>query len=155
MSRARIHGAELKAGVDLGVLSAAWRGWSLRGAAAWSRGEDRTAGVPLDSVDPPTASLGVAYDAEAWGAELAARFAASKDRVSDPELYRTPGYGVLDLYAHWDFAPGLRLHAGVRNLADRRYWAAGDLPLAVATSGVLDRFTSPGRSFAVSLSVEL
>ena len=154
VSEARIHGVELKAGVDLGVLSPAWEGWSLRGAAAWSRGDDRTADVPLDSVDPATASLGLAYDAATWGAELAARFAARKARVSDPELYRTPGYGVLDLYGHWDFAPGLQLHAGVRNIADRKYWAAGDLPLAMATTGPLDRFTSPGRSLAVSLSVE-
>lgn len=154
VSEARIHGAELKAGVDLGALSPAWRGWSLRGAAAWARGDDRTADVPLDSVDPATASLGLAYDAVTWGAELAARFAARKDRLSDPQLYRTPGYGVLDLYAHWDFAPGLELHAGVRNIADRKYWAAGDLPLAVDASGALDRYTSPGRSVAVSLSVE-
>lgn len=154
VSEARIHGAELKAGVDLGALASAWEGWSVRGAAAWSRGEDRTAGVPLDSVDPPTAALGLAYDAGTWGAELAGRFVARKRRVSDPDLYRTPGHGVLDLYAHWDFGPGLALHAGVRNIADRRYWAAGDLPLVVATSGVLDRFTAPGRSFAVSLAVE-
>ena len=154
VAEARIYGAELKAGVDLGVLSAAWEGWSLRGAAAFSRGEDRTAGVPLDSVDPPTATLGVAYAAEAWGAELASRFVAKKDRTSDPELYRTPGHGVLDLYAHWNFAPGVRVNAGLFNLADRRYWAAGDLPLVVADSGVLDRFTAPGRSAAVSLSVE-
>ncbi len=154
VSEARIEGVELKAGVDLGALSAGWQGWSLRGAAAWSRGEDRTAGVPLDSVDPLSASLGLAYEGGDWGAELAGRFVAKKDRVSDPALYRTPGHAVFDLYAHWNFAPGLRLNAGLRNLADRRYWAAGDLPLATATSGVLDRFTSPGRSVAASLSVE-
>ncbi|MGO1893855.1 MAG: TonB-dependent receptor domain-containing protein, partial [Luteimonas sp.] len=154
VAEARIYGAELKAGVDLGVLSATWQGWSLRGAAAFSRGEDRTAGLPLDSVDPLTATLGLAYAGDAWGAELAGRFVAKKDRVSDPELYRTPGYGVLDLYAHWNFAPGARVNAGLLNLADRRYWAAGDLPLVAATSGVLDRFTSPGRSVAVSVSVE-
>ncbi|MGY0560018.1 TonB-dependent hemoglobin/transferrin/lactoferrin family receptor [Luteimonas sp. A277] len=155
VSEARIRGVEIKAGVDFGALSPAWQGWTLRGAAAWSRGEDRTAGVPLDSIDPATASVGVGYERKRWGAELAARMVARKDRVSDPQLYRTPGHAVLDLYAHWNFAPGLRVDAGVRNLADRRYWAAGDLPLALATSGVLDRFTSPGRSVAVSVSVEL
>ncbi len=155
VSEARIYGAELKAGVDLGAMSPAWQGWTLRGGAAWARGDDRTADVPLDSVDPATATLGLAYEAKAWGAELAARLAAGKDRVSDPALYRTPGHGVFDVYVHWDFAPGLELHAGVRNIADRKYWAAGDLPLDMATSGVLDRFTSPGRSVAVSLSVEL
>ncbi|MFR0656659.1 TonB-dependent receptor, partial [Pantoea sp. SIMBA_079] len=39
---ARIHGAELKAGVALGQIAASLDGWSLRAAAAWSRGEDRT-----------------------------------------------------------------------------------------------------------------
>jgi len=62
---------------------------------------------------------------------------------------------VLDLYAHWDFAPGLQLQAGVRNIADRKYWASGDLPVAMSANGALDRFTSPGRSVAISLSVDL
>ncbi|NZA28147.1 TonB-dependent hemoglobin/transferrin/lactoferrin family receptor [Luteimonas sp. SJ-92] len=151
---ARIYGAELKAGVDLGALSQAWAGWSVRGSAAWSRGEDRTADAPLDSVDPLTAALGVGYAADAWGVELAGRFAGKKRRVSDPDLYRTAGYGVLDLYAHWAFAPGARVNLGLFNLADRKYWAAGDLPLVAATSGTLDRYTAPGRNFAVSLAVE-
>lgn len=154
VARARIHGAELKAGVDFGVLAAGWEGWSLRGAAAWSRGEDRTAGTPLDSVDPPTGVVGIAYSADAWGAELAGRFVAKKRRVSAPDLYRTPGQSVFDVYAHWSFAPGARLNAAMFNLANRRYWAAADLPQVVAASGVLDRYTAPGRSFALSLSVD-
>jgi len=155
VSEARIYGAELKAGVDFGALSPAWEGWTLRGAASWSRGDDRTADVPLDSVDPATAVLGLGYEAGAWGAELAARFAARRERVSDPELYQTPGYGVLDLYAHWDLSPNLTLNAGVRNIADRKYWASGDLPVAMSANGALERFTSPGRSVAISLSVDL
>ncbi|MEZ0472753.1 TonB-dependent hemoglobin/transferrin/lactoferrin family receptor [Luteimonas salinilitoris] len=151
---ARIYGAELKAGVDLGALAPAWQGWSLQGAAAWSRGEDRTGDVPLDSVDPLTAALGIVYDTDTWGAELAGRFAAGRDRVSDPALYRSGGYGVLDLYAHWNFAPGTRLNVGVFNLADRKYWSAGDLPMAVAAASTLDRYTAPGRNVAVSLAVE-
>ncbi|MCD9032677.1 TonB-dependent hemoglobin/transferrin/lactoferrin family receptor [Luteimonas sp. Y-2-2-4F] len=155
VAEARIYGVELKAGVDLGGLSDAWAGWSLQGAAAWSRGDDRTADVPLDSVDPLTGTLGIAYDAETWGAELVGRFVEGKRRASADDLYLTPGYGVLDLYAHWQFSPNLRVNAGIRNLADRTYWAAGDLPLAVATtSGTLDRYTSPGRNVAVSLAVD-
>ncbi len=71
IAQARIYGLELKGGVDLGALSESMAGWSVRGAAAWSRGDDRTDDVPLDSVDPLTATLGVAYASEAWGAELA------------------------------------------------------------------------------------
>ncbi|MDH5822954.1 TonB-dependent hemoglobin/transferrin/lactoferrin family receptor [Luteimonas sp. RD2P54] len=154
VAEARIYGVELKAGVELGALAPAWAGWSVRGAAAWSRGDDRTADVPLDSVDPLTATLGLGYATDAWGVELAGRFAGRKRRVSDPELYRTAGYGVLDLYAHWAFAPGARVNFGLTNATDRKYWAAGDLPLVVATSGTLDRYTAPGRNVAVSLAVD-
>ncbi|HEY5972345.1 MAG TPA: TonB-dependent hemoglobin/transferrin/lactoferrin family receptor [Pseudoxanthomonas sp.] len=169
VDEAWIYGIELKAGVDLGALSDAWQGWSLRGAAAWSRGkgrgpeeveveedvfEERIVTRNLDSVDPPTASLGIAYDNTAWGAELAGRFVGRKDRVSDPALYyQQGGYGVLDLYAHWSFAPGAKVNVGVFNLADRKYSEAGDVPLVNASSATLDRYTSPGRNLSVSLSV--
>ncbi len=154
---ARIYGAELKAGVELGALSDALAGWSLRGAAAWSRGDDRTADEPLESVDPLTASLGLDYDGERWGAGLAGRFAGRRDRLpaaaQGAAYFESPGYGVLDLYAHWDIAPGARIDAGVFNLADKHYWAAGSVPLVADGSATLDRFTEPGRNVAVSFAV--
>lgn len=155
---ARIHGVELKTGLELGALAQALAGWSLRGAAAWSRGEDRTAGEPLESVDPFTATLGLAYDADDWGLELSGRFAGRRNRMPTPpagtRYFVSPGYGVFDLYAHWKFGAHVKLNAGIRNLADRRYWSAGDVPLAGATSAVLDRYTAPGRTLAASLLVE-
>ncbi len=158
VAEARIYGVELKGGVDLGALSEAMAGWSFKGAAAWSRGDDRTDNVPLDSVDPLTAALGIAYDAEDWGAELAGRFAGRRDRLSPPPTgstyFESPGYGVLDLYAHWSFAPGARVNVGVFNLADKTYWPAGGFGLASATSAVLDRFTAPGRNYGASLSID-
>jgi hemoglobin/transferrin/lactoferrin receptor protein len=155
IAEAEIYGAELKAGVDLGRLSETWDGWSLRGAAAWSRGQDKTDDVPLDSVDPLTATLGLAYGRSVWGAELAGRFVDRKRRVSDAEqYYRQGGYAVLDLFAHWNFAPGARFNVGVFNLADRKYFDAGDIALVSAGSAVLDRYSSPGRNLSASLSVE-
>ena len=168
IAEAKIHGVELKAGVDLGALSEKWQGWSLRGAAAWSRGEgkgpeevevapnvfeERIVTRNLDSVDPLTATLGVAYQSDAWGAELAGRFVQRKDRVSDPSYYQQGGYGVLDLYAHWEFAPGARFNVGIFNLADRKYSEAGDVPVVGGASATLDRYTSPGRNLSASLSV--
>lgn len=153
IAEAQIHGLELKAGLDLGALSDAWSGWSLRGAAAWSRGKDRGTGTPLDSVDPLTATLGLAYDTASWGAELAGRFVDRKRRVSDPDYYRQPGYGVLDLYAHWNFAPGAKFNIGVFNLADRRYIEAGDMALVATGSTTLDRYTAPGRTLSASVAV--
>ncbi|MCE7032633.1 TonB-dependent hemoglobin/transferrin/lactoferrin family receptor [Lysobacter sp. GX 14042] len=155
VAEARIYGAELKAGVELGaLLSPAWKGWSVQGAAAWSRGDDRTAHVPLDSIDPLTATLGIAYATGTWGAELIGRAADARSRVSSDTLFQAPGHAVLDLYAHWQLSPQLRLDAGIRNLADRKYWGAGNLPQALAgTSNTVDRYTAPGRSFALSLAV--
>ncbi|KAF1711306.1 sugar transporter [Pseudoxanthomonas kalamensis DSM 18571] len=153
VAEAEIHGVELKAGVDFGALSAAWDGWSLRGAAAWSRGENRTDDVPLDSVDPFTATVGIAFDRERWGSELAVRHAGRKDRVSDPTLFQADAYTVLDLFAHFDFAPGASVNLGVFNLTDRKYWASGDVPLTAAGSSVLDRYTSPGRNLSASLTL--
>ena len=168
IAEAKIHGVELKAGVDLGALSEQWQGWSLRGAAAWSRGEgkgpqevevapnvfeERIVTRNLDSVDPLTATLGVTYESDAWGAELAGRFVQRKDRVSDPSYYQQGGYGVLDLYAHWEFAPGARFNMGIFNLTDRKYSEAGDVPVVSGASATLDRYTGPGRNPSASLSV--
>ena len=157
VSEAEIHGLEFKAGVDFGQLSPVWEGWSLRAAAAWSRGEDETSGQPLESVDPLTASLGVAWRGERWGAELAGRFAGRRDRLPEApagsRFFESPGHAVLDLYAHWKLAPGARLDMGVFNLADRKYWSAGALPLASGSSATLDRYSAAGRNFAVNFSV--
>ncbi len=155
---ARIHGVELKAGVEFGALSDALAGWSLRGAAAWSRGEDRTADQPLESVDPLSATLGIAYARERWGVELAGRFAGRRERMpaapAGTTYFQSPGYGVFDLYAHWKLAEQLRLDIGIANLGDRKYWAAGDIPLASSTSATLDRYTASGRSLSASVSFD-
>jgi hemoglobin/transferrin/lactoferrin receptor protein len=150
---AEIHGVEVRTGADLGALSEAMAGWSLRGSAAWSKGEDRTTHTPLSSIDPLRATLGVGYDRETWGLEIAGRFAGRNDEVPMQGQFETPGYGVLDLLGHWAFAPGAELDMGVFNVADRKYWDAGDVPSGVpATSTVLDRYTSPGRNVGVSVS---
>lgn len=151
---ARIYGAELKAGVDFGQLNQVLAGWSLRGAMAWSHGQNRTENVPLDSVDPLRGSLGLLYDRDDWGVELAGTFAQRKSRVAAVDAYRPAGYGVLDLMGHWEFAPGARFNVGVFNLADRNYidWSGITSTLA-AGSTVIDRFSNPGRTVSASLSV--
>lgn len=151
---AEIYGVEARAGVDLGYLRDGLAGWSLKGAVAWSKGEDRSTGQALPSIDPLRATLGVAYDRDTWGVELAGRFAARKDELPASNQFEIPGYGVFDLLAHWTFAPGAVFDFGVFNLGDRQYWDAGDVPAGtLATSAVLDRYTSPGRNVGVSLAV--
>ncbi|MGH8075964.1 MAG: TonB-dependent hemoglobin/transferrin/lactoferrin family receptor [Lysobacter sp.] len=153
VSEAEIQGVEAKAGVALGEWDDALQGWSLRASAAWQRGEDKTAEAPLVSVDPARATLGVGYERERWGVELVGRFAQRKRRLADETQFAPPGHGVLDLITHWEFAPGTTLNLGVFNLADRKYWDWADVTGVAANSPVLDRYTRPGRTVAVSLTV--
>jgi hemoglobin/transferrin/lactoferrin receptor protein len=87
--------------------------------------------------------------------ELVGNFARGKDRL--PELspgqaaFAPPGYGVLDLLAHWDFTPGASLNLGLFNLTDKTYWDWADVPGVAANSPVLDRYTRPGRNAGLSL----
>jgi hemoglobin/transferrin/lactoferrin receptor protein len=158
VARARIEGLELKAGLELGALSAPLEGWSLQTAAAWSRGEDRDSGAPLDTVDPLTATLGLAFEREDWGGGLAGRFVGRRDRLrpapDGSRYFQSPGHAVLDLYAHWRFAAGARVDLGVFNLADRKYWPSGSVPLVAAGGATVDRYTAPGRNLAASLSLD-
>ncbi|WP_269790171.1 TonB-dependent hemoglobin/transferrin/lactoferrin family receptor [Stenotrophomonas sp. Iso1] len=154
ISEARIYGAELKAGVDFGQLNAALEGWSLRSALAWSHGQNRTEDVPLDSVDPLRGTVGLMYDRDAWGVELAGTFAKRKTRIADADAYRPAGYGVLDLMGHWEFAPGAKFNVGVFNLADRNYidWSSITSTLG-SGSTVIDRYSNPGRTVSASVAV--
>lgn len=154
VASARIRGLELKAGADLGAFSERLDGWSLRGAAAYAHGQDRTADRPLDGIDPLRGTLGLSYDAERWGMELAGTFAARQTRASNPDLYRPAGYGAFDLYAHWTPLDGIRVNLAVFNLGDRRYTDWADAAGVAADSLVLDRYARAGRSLAVSLSAD-
>lgn len=153
VAEAEIRGVELKAGIELGEMTDALRGWSLRAAAAWQEGDDKTAGVPLASVDPARATLGLGYERDAWGMELVGRFAQRKRRLPDATRFAPPAHGVLDLLAHWDFAPGATINLGVFNLADHKYWDWADVNGVAADSPVLDRYTRPGRNVGVSFAV--
>jgi hemoglobin/transferrin/lactoferrin receptor protein len=154
VASARIRGLELKAGADLGGFSERLDGWSLRGAAAYAHGQDRTADRPLDGIDPLRGTLGLSYDAERWGVELAGTFAARQRRASNPDAYRPAGYGAFDLYAHWTPIAGIRVNVAVFNLGDRRYTDWADAAGVTEDSLVLDRYTRAGRSLAVSLSAD-
>lgn len=150
---ARIYGAEFKAGIDFGVLSGRLEGWSLRGAVAYARGDNKTEDAPLNSVDPLRGTLGLAYDREAWGAELVGTFAEKKKRPAEESYYRPAGYGAVDLLAHWHFAPGAKVNVGVLNLTDKKYTDWADVNGIQESSLVLDRYTRPGRTLSASLSL--
>lgn len=169
--KAYVKGAEASGALRLAHVSEALRGWSLRASVAAASGrliEPGASGYsPLNTVDPAKAVLGIAYDADRWGAELIGTGVRRHGRLSDPAAFRPGGYATLDLYARYAPLPDLELYAGVTNLADRKYWDWGSLNSGAlgnlvsgnglndaGTGGIpADRLTMPGRAFSVSARI--
>jgi hemoglobin/transferrin/lactoferrin receptor protein len=145
VTRARIVGIEARAQARIA------REWSARLGAAASRGDDETRGVPLNSIDPPKLVAGLAWEAASAGAQLHVTYVARKDRIdaSAGTLYATPAFTVVDLTGHLALGRHLTLTAGVFNLFDRKYWLWSDVRGIVNAGASIDRYTQPGRNFAV------
>ena len=60
--------AEAAAALRLGHFSDALDGFEIRTAIASAKGDDRVRNVPLTSVEPLKAVIGLAYEGTVWGA---------------------------------------------------------------------------------------
>jgi hemoglobin/transferrin/lactoferrin receptor protein len=152
VTRARIVGAEARASVELGD-------WRARTGAAWTRGDDRSRGLPLNSIDPAKAVAGLSWQprGSAWDAEVTVTAVARKKRLdsSAGTLIATPGFTLVDLTAGWKIGRHVSARAGLFNAFDRKYWWWSDVRGVLNAGPGFDRYTQPGRSFGVSLKVEL
>lgn len=162
--RARIRGVESDLLWHLDGRFPQLRGWQLRGALAWSQGDDTRRNVPLNTIDPARATLGLRYDADSdrWGGELALVAARRKTDIDhgNTELFAPPGFARFDLYTWFEPWRGARVNAGLFNLGNRRYWEwatvrglEADVRNLAATDESVGFYTSPGRNFSVSLSL--
>ena len=156
--RARIRGVEASVSVALDTWSDALAGWRLRSAAAWTEGDDTRRNQPLNSVDPARLVLGIGYDSAngQFGGELVGTGVLRKTDVdtSTAALFRSPGYGLIDLLAWWKPNDSIRVNAGVFNLADRKHWDWASTRNLLANAPDLEFFTSAGRNASVTVYVE-
>ncbi|PIX61362.1 MAG: hypothetical protein COZ47_02385 [Lysobacterales bacterium CG_4_10_14_3_um_filter_64_11] len=156
--RARIRGIEGSLDVALETWSDALAGWRLRSAAAWTEGDDTRRNQPLNTVDPARLVLGIGYDSRngRFGGELVGTGVQRKTDVdsSTAALFRSPGYGLLDLLAWWRPTDSVRINAGVFNLADRKHWDWASSRKLLADAPDLEFFTGAGRNASVTLYVE-
>jgi hemoglobin/transferrin/lactoferrin receptor protein len=159
IAEARIYGVELSASVSGGDWVPGLDGFRARLSAAWSEGEDRVRDEPLNSVDPASAVLSLAYDSAAgrWSTELVTTVVAAKHAVDDSrvDLYETDGYVTLDLLAHYDFGRGLRLQAGLFNLTDAEYIEWADVRGRPVGDPLIPYYTRPGRNLSLTLAWQL
>ena len=154
IDRARIYGLDLRLEQNMAAWSPALEGWSLSGAAYWSRGENRETGEPLNSISPPQMILGVSW-ASADGhldANLTGTFTAKQDRIDETagEHFHTPSWTTFDFTAGWRINTHFDLRAGIYNLADERYWRWSDVSLFKPDNPMLELLSRPGRNYSFS-----
>ncbi|MDA8018237.1 MAG: TonB-dependent hemoglobin/transferrin/lactoferrin family receptor [Thermoanaerobaculia bacterium] len=131
-------------------------GWSARASYAYIDGTNETADEPLESIAPPQLVLGLQYVASdgRWGTELIGTSTEAKDADDLPSgstQFQTPSYEVFDLVGWYTFNDHLRLQLSAWNLSDETYWRWPFARGQSQTSPVIDRFSSPGRSFGAQL----
>ena len=117
-----------------------------------------SADQPLDSIEPLTGVIGLAYDSPNgnWGARLNLSMVQGKspsDIAEGSVRPETAGYGVIDLLAYIDIADQVMVNVGLFNLGDKQYirWADSvgigrDAPM---------RFSQPGFTAGVNLKFEI
>lgn len=176
---ATIYGLDLSTRLDHGQWSQAAKGIYSTWAMGVSRGTSKSSylgdkDIPLDSVQPYKAIIGLGYDApqKQWGTSLMGTFVASKQATatnrdsytnagtpitsSATVLYNVPGYSVFDLSGYWQINKTWRMNAAIYNLGDKRYWdyaSARSLQPSVARDQRdIELLTNPGRSYAVTLA---
>lgn len=150
IERARVYGVDVEAALALTDRL------GLDVSATWTRGEDRDAGRPLNTVDPPTLVLRLDWEPRpAWGASLAATAVAAQNRVDDSAgaLFEPDGFITFDLLARYAPADLIRVNAGVFNVTDRRYWRWGSVRGRPAADPLIDVLAAPGRYGALSIQV--
>jgi hemoglobin/transferrin/lactoferrin receptor protein len=148
LDRVRIWGLEAKG---------EWKArpdFSLTGAIAYANGRDMETGLPIDTVDPLTAVVGARWKpVETWTLEARLKAVAGDDDVSSANFIRTGGYSVTDLFASFEPSPHVTVNAGVMNLFDKSYFNPADIAMVSGSGQAIERYRSPGRSVAASLSI--
>lgn len=151
INKVEISGAE---------LAAQWQfapQWRLRGSIAYARGDNKTAGQPLNSVEPLTGVFGVGYKAadDRWGLEVLWTVVDAKDRVAEETDVTNHGYGVVDLVGHYRFNDAVNFRVGVFNLLDREYAEWGSLQdIDAIDLDAVARASQPGLNLRASLSMD-
>ncbi len=146
---ARLYGVDMDAGVDFaGPLR-------LDGVFNYVRGERRDIDDNLYRIAAPSATLGLTWEASRWSATFEARGAASQNKVSVTNG-ETPsdGYVVLSLYGNFKITEGVRLSAGLENIADKLYrdHLAGSNRNGFGNAVVGERVPGAGRGVFLRLS---
>lgn len=135
-------------------------GLSAIASAAYSRGENRQTGQPVNTVDPLRMVVGFAYESgKVWNTQLVLTAVDRQDRIDSTaaanEFFQSPGYATIDLLGTYNFSDKASINVGIFNLANRKYWEWGDVVGREFDDVALNRFTRPGINASMSLRYAL
>ncbi|CAI3787065.1 Vitamin B12 transporter BtuB [Pseudomonas sp. MM227] len=165
IKHATIKGVELKGRLNLDSFGAP-QGLYSHGSIAYARGENEDNGQPINSVNPLKGVFGLGYEQQQYGGLLSWTLVKRQNRVDSsafksPDgsgVFKTPGFGILDLAGYYKVTDDVTVNAGLYNLTDKKYWLWDDVrsydgvgEAAVTSPANLDRLTAPGRNFAINL----
>ena len=148
---AEIYGAEFEYQYPIN------KQWLLKSNLSYTVGNDLDNDQPLSRIAPLSAQVQALYQSGKWEAGVSGSVVASQNEVclatsdcAGLDVTKTPGYGVVDLYADYRLTPAVTLAAGVDNAFDKTYRvhesrddAFDPIPLQV---------NEPGRSVWLKLS---
>lgn len=157
--RVNIGKAEVK-GVEMDLAQPLGRDFTLKAAAAYTQGTNRTAGKPLSYIAPLVGQVGLAWASGAYTLEGQVRLSKAKTRIDAAVERPTAGYGVVNLYGSVDLKklnpawPKSTLRFGIENLFDKTH-VNGTTREAVASAvSHTNPLVEPGRNFKISLNTE-
>ena len=125
----------------------------LEGAATDASLAEET---PLGSIAPNEGVVGIRYmqPSGRWGAELSLRLVESYQGAPDEDQFAPEAYQILDLVGNVSLVESLTLRLGALNLTDAKYFEWWNVRGRQSKDPVIDRYSSPGISFIVSLGYD-
>jgi iron complex outermembrane receptor protein len=148
---AELYGAEFEAAYRLS-------GNIMLGTAlAWTEGNNRDDNTDLSRISPLTLATSLDYAREQWRAGAEWRLVAAQNDVclsgsscGGQDVRKTPGYGVVNLHAEYQWPQGVQLAMGVDNLFDQMYSQHESRDSVLDPAPV--QVAEPGRNLWVKIS---
>ncbi|MFW1678336.1 TonB-dependent receptor domain-containing protein [Pontibacter sp. JAM-7] len=127
-------------------------GWQLGTRLAWLRGNNRDTGQALSRIAPVSLLTQLSYQQGHWRYSGEWQLTGAQNNVclsTDPacagqDVRRTPGYGVVNLYAEYGLSRDSQLSIGIDNLFDKAYSLHESRDYVLAPEPL--QVTEPGRS---------
>jgi len=120
-----------------------------------SKGKDKMADLPLNSIDPEQLLLGLNWISpdKKWSVILYSTFVAGKDDVDETigELFKPAGYGIFDLIGNYQINESTSISFAINNLTDRKYWQWSAVGGMLVDDPVIESLSAPGINGSVQL----